>query len=600
MATTPVPAFVPPPDFPALSDRALGAYNSKAYAWATAIQSTTGPNIHALAVTAKANADEAANQSTAAADSASTATTQADLAMGYRNTAGAHATTATDQASLATAKSAEAAASAVQSSKLNLGNKSAEPATDNQGEALLAGATYYDTTLGKWRVWTGSAWGDGISAIAGVSSVNGAQGPVVNIATTGANTFTAAQSLPTGAAIASAATVNLDAATGNRVHITGSTDITAVTLTHGPRTVVFDGVLTLTHHDTQNNLPGGGDITTAAGDRAIYESDGANVYCVTYTKANGQALAPSAPDGVYFRKAVVQSTSAFVVPANTKKIRAYAGGKGGNGTGGAAPSGAGAGGGFAFGDIAVTPGETLNIDMTAGVARLLRGATALLTANPGANGSTAADVAGGTASIDAAVTNGGAYTGGVGKRSASTWPGGGSAGSPLGNGFVGDFAGAAGGGGGIGGAGSGGFGGGAGGGASAFGPGGAGGPASAVGASYGPGMGRAIPFADPLLAQCTSAGEKILASAAEFVSAAGPGAGAQPGGSNGGPGGTGGFGGGGGAYSGVNSGNGGIGGELGGGGGGKSAGGSSLACGGAGAGGTTVGLGGPATVWIFY
>ena len=183
MATTPVPAFVPPPDFPALSDRALGTYNSKSYSWATAIQSTTGPNIHAIAVTAKANADEATAKSTAAADSAATATTQADLAMGYRNEAGSHAITATEQAGIATTKAGEAAASAVQASKLNLGDKSAPPTLDNQGAALLAGATYYDTTLDKWRVWTGAAWGDGVSAIAGVSSVNGQTGPVTGIAT---------------------------------------------------------------------------------------------------------------------------------------------------------------------------------------------------------------------------------------------------------------------------------------------------------------------------------------------------------------------------------------------------------------------------------
>lgn len=71
------------------------------------------------------------------------------------------------------------AASAVQASKLNLGNKTSPPSVDNQGGALLAGATYYDTTLNKWRVWTGSAWGDGISSIAGVSSVNGLTGDVV-------------------------------------------------------------------------------------------------------------------------------------------------------------------------------------------------------------------------------------------------------------------------------------------------------------------------------------------------------------------------------------------------------------------------------------
>lgn len=126
--------------------------------------------------------------------------------------------------------------------------------------------------------------------VGGVASVNGMTGVVTGIATTGANTFTAAQNLPTGANIASASTVNLDTATGNRVHITGTTTIAAVTLTRGPRTVIFDGILTLTHHATNNNLPGAANITTAAGDRAIYESDGTTVYCVAYTRKDGTGV----------------------------------------------------------------------------------------------------------------------------------------------------------------------------------------------------------------------------------------------------------------------------------------------------------------------
>ena len=112
----------------------------------------------------------------------------------------------------------------------------------------------------------------------------------LSAAALGANTFTAAQEWATGTAIASASTINLDTATGNRVHITGTTTITAVTLTRGPRTVIFDGILTLTHNATTNNLPGAANITTAAGDRAIYESDGTTVYCVSYIKVSGQAV----------------------------------------------------------------------------------------------------------------------------------------------------------------------------------------------------------------------------------------------------------------------------------------------------------------------
>ena len=117
-------------------------------------------------------------------------------------------------------------------------------------------------------------------------------------ATLGANTFTGAQDWATGANIASASTINLNTATGNRVHVTGTTTITAVTLTRGPRTLIFDGALTLTHNATTNNLPGGANIVTAAGDRAIYESDGTTVYCIAYIPAsNDNAITVTTGNG---------------------------------------------------------------------------------------------------------------------------------------------------------------------------------------------------------------------------------------------------------------------------------------------------------------
>lgn len=160
----------------------------------------------------------------------------------------------------------------------------------------------------------------------------------------GANTFTAAQEWATGTAIASATTVNLNTATGNRVHITGTTTITAVTLTRGPRTVIFDGILTLTHNATTNNLPGAANITTAAGDRAIYESDGTTVYCVSYIKASGTAV----KSGGLLRTTYITTAGSgtYTKPADTVSIlvKTIAGGGGGgddNGTTGGSGGGAG-------------------------------------------------------------------------------------------------------------------------------------------------------------------------------------------------------------------------------------------------------------------
>jgi hypothetical protein len=86
-----------------------------------------------------------------------------------------------------------------------------------------------------------------------------------------------------GADIASAGTINLDTATGGVVDVTGTTTITAVTLTEGKiRVVRFTGALTLTH-GASLLLPGAANITTVAGDYATFIGySGGVVRCSDY------------------------------------------------------------------------------------------------------------------------------------------------------------------------------------------------------------------------------------------------------------------------------------------------------------------------------
>ena len=94
-----------------------------------------------------------------------------------------------------------------------------------------------------------------------------------------------------GADIASASTVNLETATGNVVDVTGTTTITAVTLSQGHwRWVRFTGILTLTH-GASLVLPGGASITTAAGDYALFIGYGSSVVrCATYVRIAAVAI----------------------------------------------------------------------------------------------------------------------------------------------------------------------------------------------------------------------------------------------------------------------------------------------------------------------
>lgn len=74
------------------------------------------------------------------------------------------------------------------------------------------------------------------------------------------------------ASIASAGTTSIGAATGNYVHITGTTTITSfgtAPQAGTTRWITFDGALTLTHNATSLIIPGGANIATTAGATAI-------------------------------------------------------------------------------------------------------------------------------------------------------------------------------------------------------------------------------------------------------------------------------------------------------------------------------------------
>lgn len=257
------------------------------------------------------------------------------------------------------------------------------------------------------------------------------------------------------------------------------------------------------------------------------------------------------------------SSSTLTVPAGCYVMRAYAFGAGANGV----TTTSGGGGGCAFGDIAVVPGQTVTLTISAGVATVVYGGVTLLTANP------ASGVTAGTASKHASVTNGGAYSGGPG---AGTTSGGGSSGSPLGNGYGSTIS--RGCGGGWGGAGGG----------SGSGGGGVGGAASGAFA----GGGLSVPSIDPLLAGLTGLPNAYgPATISGQPGCGGSGGGGSPGGFGGGggassstsPSGAGGFGGGGGCGFGLGAG--GAGGYGGGGGASESG---------------TAGAGGAAVIRIYY
>jgi len=127
--------------------------------------STSASNASSSASAASTSASNASTSATAAAGSASAASTSASNAASSASTATTQAsnasTSATNAANSATA--AQAAQTAAESAYDSfddryLGAKSSNPSVDNDGNALITGAIYFNTVANEMRVWTGSAW----------------------------------------------------------------------------------------------------------------------------------------------------------------------------------------------------------------------------------------------------------------------------------------------------------------------------------------------------------------------------------------------------------------------------------------------------------
>jgi len=95
---------------------------------------------------------------TAAPASASTATTQASNASTSASNASTSATNAANAQTAAEAARDATLAAYDQFDDRYLGAKASNPSVDNDGNALLAGALYYNTTVPEMRLYTGSAW----------------------------------------------------------------------------------------------------------------------------------------------------------------------------------------------------------------------------------------------------------------------------------------------------------------------------------------------------------------------------------------------------------------------------------------------------------
>ena len=133
--------------------------------------STSATNAAASASTATTQATNAASSASAASTSASNASSSASAASTSASNA---STSASNAATSATAASnAQTAAETARDQTLTaydnfddryLGSKTSDPTLDNDGNALVGGALYFNSVSGAMKVYTGSAWVDAYSS----------------------------------------------------------------------------------------------------------------------------------------------------------------------------------------------------------------------------------------------------------------------------------------------------------------------------------------------------------------------------------------------------------------------------------------------------
>lgn len=153
------------------------------------------------------------------------------------------------------------------------------------------------------------------------------------VALRGANTFTGLQTWKASADIASAATVDLTAATGNTTRITGTTATSAFTMTAGQwHMCIADGAWPLTYHATTNKLnTGSASYTCSAGDRVLLHKDDDNIIQACIIPTSGRSVS-----GETVQLTAQATTSGtykdFTIPAGVNRIVIFFVGFSTNGT----------------------------------------------------------------------------------------------------------------------------------------------------------------------------------------------------------------------------------------------------------------------------